>query len=185
LRVSSHDGGGDLSRWGAARRALRAAVFLTSLIASCNGNPATNPIPPITSPPSGAIPGPSTGPTRIALVSADPVPAATLAGCGNGASGCTGRIRMAFRLTPTATGSVLWCVGFLHAADKTACLQGRTGGLQLRAGEAQTVEVVFDLPAAGDRCRTPLEITDLALTVEGTIEVASRQEWGLRYRLVP
>ena len=80
---------------------------------------------------------------------------------------------------------MLWCVGFLHAADKTACLQGRTGGLQLRAGEAQTVEVIFDQPAASDRCRTPLELTDLALTLEGTTEVASRQEWGLHYSLVP
>ncbi len=80
---------------------------------------------------------------------------------------------------------MLWCAGFLHAADKTACLQARTGSLLLRAGEAQMVEVAFDLSATGDRCRTPLEITDLALTVEGTTEVASRQEWGLRYRLAP
>jgi hypothetical protein len=28
-------------------------------------------------------------------------------------------------------------------------------------------------------------LTDLAMTVEGTIEVASRQEWALRYHLAP
>jgi hypothetical protein len=165
--------------------ALRAAVLLTSLLCACDGDRATGPPAPIPSRASGATPGLSTGPTQIVLVSADPVPGSTVAGCGAGASGCAGRIRMAFRLTATGTGSVLWCAGFLHAADKTACLQGRTGGLALRAGEAQTFELIFDLQAASDRCRTPLEITDLALSVEGTVEVASRQEWALRYHLAP
>ena len=92
---------------------------------------------------------------------------------------------MTFRLTPSGTGPVLFCTGFLHAADKTGCLQGRTGAFSLRKCEAQTVEVVFDQADAGDRCRAPLDLTDLAFGVEGTIEVASRHEWGLRYRLAP
>jgi hypothetical protein len=129
--------------------------------------------------------GASTGPTLITLVSAAPMPGANVAGCGAHAAGCAGRIRMAFRLSPTGTGPVLYCVGFLHAADKTGCLQGRTGPLSLHAGESQTIEVVFDQVDASDRCRTPLDLTDLALVVEGTVEVASRQEWGLRYRLAP
>ena len=158
---------------------------MISLLVACDGNHATGPPAPTPSPASGATPGRSTGPTNIVLVAADPVPGSTVAGCAAGASGCAGRIRMTFRLTPTGTGSVLWCAGFLHAADKTACLQGRTGGLALRAGEAQTVEMIFDLPAASDRCKTPLEIADLALSVEGTVEVASRQEWAMRYHLAP
>jgi hypothetical protein len=129
--------------------------------------------------------GPGSGPTAITLAAADPLPGSTIAGCGPHASGCVGRIRMTFRLAPTGTGPTLFSVGFLHAADKTGCLQGRIGALSLRAGEPQTIGVVFDQVDASDRCRTPLDLTDLALSVEGTVEVASRQEWGLRYRLAP
>ena len=32
-----------------------------------------------------------------------------------------------------------------------------------------------------DRCGTPLDIATMALVVDGTIEVASRQTWTLRY----
>jgi len=107
--------------------------------------------------------GPSSGPTAIALVAADPMPGTTIAGCGAHSSGCAGRIRLTFRLAPTKSGPVLYCVGFLHATDKTGCLQGRTGAFNARAGEPQTIEVVFDQVDASDRCRTPLDLTDLAL----------------------
>jgi hypothetical protein len=92
---------------------------------------------------------------------------------------------MTFRLTPGGTGPVLFCTGFLQAENKTGCLQGRTGALSLRRGEAQTVEVVFDQVDTSDRCRVPLDLTDLAFAVEGTVDVASRHEWGLRYHLAP
>jgi hypothetical protein len=133
----------------------------------------------------GVSVGPASGPTEIALVAADPMPGSTIAGCGPHSSGCAGRIRLTFRLAPTGSGSTLLCVSTLHAADKTGCLQGRIGSLSLRAGESQTIDVVFDQVDASDRCRTPLDLTDLALSVEGTVEVASRQEWALRYRLAP
>jgi hypothetical protein len=132
----------------------------------------------------GVTVGTSTGPTAITLLAADPLPGSTVAGCGGGASGCAGRIRMTFRLAPTGSGSVLWCVGFLHAANMAACLQGRTAGLTLRAGEAQTVEMVFDT-AAYSGCATPVDITHLGFVVEGVVQVASRQEWALGYRLAP
>ncbi len=172
---------------------LRAALALAAaLLASCSGDGATTPGPPATPTPSptppavpGLVDGASTGPTPIDFVSADPALGTTISGCGAHASGCAGRIRMTFRLTPGGTGPVLFCIGFLHAADKTGCLQGRTGALNLRRGEPQTVEVVFDQVGAGDRCRVPLDLTDLAFAVEGTIDVASRHEWGLRYRLAP
>jgi hypothetical protein len=152
---------------------------------ACDGNLPPEPDAPIPPAPAGVTPGASTGPTRIVLVAAAPAAGSAIAGCGSGADGCVGRIRMTFRLTPTGSGTVLWCAAFLHATDKTSCLQGRTTGFPLRAGEAQTIEVVFDLPAGGDRCRTPLDITDLDLAVEGTAAVASRQEWAVRYRLLP
>jgi hypothetical protein len=92
---------------------------------------------------------------------------------------------MTFRLVPAGTGAALWAVAFLHAPDKTACLQGRTAGFDLVAGEPRDIELVFDVPDTSGRCQTPLDLTDLALTVEGTVEVASHQEWALFYRLTP
>jgi hypothetical protein len=128
--------------------------------------------------------GRATGPTAIALVAIDP-PAGLDIPCGSQAQSCAGRVRMTFRLTPAGTGTVLWCTAFLHAANRTACLQGRAPGFLLRTGEARLVDVVFDLADASDRCRTPLDLTDLAFVAEGTVEVAARQEWALRYRLTP
>jgi hypothetical protein len=180
------------SRPGAATTALRALTLVAAALVACNGNepvapgPVVTPTPPV-GPPElpGVTVGSASGPTAIRLVAADPMPGSTITGCGAHSAGCAGRIRMTFRLTPTGTGPVLWCVGFLHAADKTGCLQGRTGEFTLRAGEPQTVGVVFDQVDPSDRCRTPLDITDLAFVVEGTVEVASRQEWALRYQLAP
>jgi hypothetical protein len=64
-------------------------------------------------------------------------------------------------------------------------VSGRADGFTLRAGEPQDVDVVFDVAAQSDRCHTPLDTTDLAFVVEGTIEVASRQEWAVHYLLAP
>lgn len=165
------------------------AALLLGALASCSPSQATAPAPvpsaTASPPPSGVRVGSSSGPTTIAYLSAAPEPGATLSGCGDHGEGCAGRIRIAFRLTPTRTGSVLFVVGFLHAADKTACLEGRLGGFELRAGEPRTVEVAFGPVGDAGRCRTALDLTDLALVVEGTVEVASRQEWSLRYRLDP
>jgi hypothetical protein len=180
------------TRTGAAKTTLQALMLLAVSLVACNGNepaapgPVVVPTPPV-GPPElpGVTVGSASGPTAIKLVAADPMPGATIAGCGTHAAGCAGRIRMTFRLTPVGSGPVLFCVGFLHAADKTGCLQARTAGFSLRSGESQTVGVVFDQVDPSDRCRTPLDLTDLAFDVEGTIEVASRQEWALRYQLAP
>ncbi len=172
-----------MSRW--------TAVIAVAVLAGCGGeNPGgvqPSPSPSATATPGlpGVTVGAATGPTAITLVAAEPLPAATLGGCGATAAGCVGRIRMTFALRPTGSGPVLWSIGFLHASNKTACLQGRSGALTLRAGEVQTVEIVFDQAGSADRCGTPTDITDLAFNVEGTVEVASRQEWGLRYTLAP
>ena len=36
-----------------------------------------------------------------------------------------------------------------------------------------------------DVCPTPVTIENMTVNVEGTREMASRQEWGLRYTLTP
>jgi hypothetical protein len=89
---------------------------------------------------------------------------------------------MVFRLTPSGTGPVLRFVVFLHAGSKQACFVASTGPFALRAGEETTFQVVLD---PSEACLTPVAITDLAANVEGTVEVASRQEWRIGYTFAP
>jgi hypothetical protein len=44
------------------------------------------------------------------------------------------------------------------------------------------MEVLLD---EADVCPTPVTIENMAVNVEGTVEIASRQEWGLRYTFTP
>jgi hypothetical protein len=113
---------------------------------------------------------------------ATPAPGSTLAGCGAQGSACINRITMRVRLVPAQSGPVLYVAGFLHASNKQACLSTRTGPFALAAGEPRDLEVVFDQSAG---CGVPLTIETMALVVEGTVEVASRQEWTIRYELRP
>ena len=132
--------------------------------------------------PAQVVPGQATGPTRITFVSADPRPSTSVSGCGPDLRGCAGRVRMVFRLTPSGTGSVLRFVVSLHPATKQACFEAVTGPFALRAGEDLSLQVVLD---PSDACATPLAITDLAASVEGTVEVASHQEWAIGYTFAP
>ena len=156
------------------------------VLGGCGGESPSLPTPPLATPSPDprlvVVPGAATGPTAIAFVSAEPSPGAALTGCGPGAAGCRGRLRMAFRLMPTGTGSVLWVRVFLHASSKRACFMATGEPLALRAGEARMVEVVF---TEYDACATPFEIATMAAVVEGTVEVASRQEWAVHYSFMP
>ena len=104
-----------------------------------DGTPTVEPTPVATTPAPGFSPtpssevvvGPHTGPTEITFLAADPAPGSTIAGCGANASGCSGRVRMRFRLLSTAGGPVLDAIGFLHATNKVACYRGSTGPLEL------------------------------------------------------
>ena len=71
---------------------------------------------------------------------------------------------------------------FLHAGTKLACFAASTGPLALRAGEETSLQVVLD---PSDDCPTPVSISDMAANVEGTVEVASRQEWTIGYTFAP
>ncbi len=144
--------------------------------------PTVTPTPSPTIAPSEVVPGTATGPTRIAFVSADPPPGTGVSGCGQNATGCAGRVRMVFRLTPTATGEALRFIVFLHATSKRACFMATTGPISLRAGEAQSLQVVLD---PSDTCAVPFAISDMAAVVEGTGELASRQEWAIGYTFAP
>lgn len=164
---------------------MRAPGFLTMALlglAACGESPSKPPSFPATPEPSQVVPGAATGPTRITFVSADPRPSTTVSGCGTDIRGCPGRVRMVFRLAPSGTGPVLRFAVFLHAASKQACFVASTGPFALRAGEETTLQVVLD---PSDPCLTPLTITDLEANVEGTVEVASRQEWKIGYTFAP
>ena len=163
-------------------RTLGLLTVALLVLASCRDSPARPSRFAVAPDPSQAVAGSATGPTRITFVSADPRPSTTVSGCGPDVRGCPGRVRMVFRLTPSGTGPVLRFVVFLNAASKPACFLASTGPFALRAGEETTFQVVLD---PSEACLTPVAITDLAANVEGTVEVASRQEWTIGYTFAP
>jgi hypothetical protein len=138
----------------------------------------------MTPPPIGVVIGPHTGPTGITFVSADPPPGSTIAGCGANAGGCSGRVRMRFRLLSAAGGPVLDAIGFLHATNLLACYRGSTGPLDLRPGVATEVEIVFDEPAAA-ACTMPATIATMKVVLNAPVQTDGLQEWGIRYELRP
>jgi hypothetical protein len=77
---------------------------------------------------------------------------------------------------------MLYARVFLHDTSLRACLLGQAGPRALRAGEVERIDVSLD---DADDCRTPADIRTMAAVVEGPVEVASRQEWGLRYTFRP
>ena len=162
----------------------RLVLLAATLVIGCGGGSPAGPRPPgpTPTPAPDIVPGVATGPTRIAYLGAEPPPGARVTGCGAEGAGCAGRVRMTFELTPRATGHVLWVASFLHARSSRACYLGRTDGFELAAGQTRAVEIVF---ADWDACATPFEVATMAVVVEGTVEVASRQEWAVRYAFEP
>ena len=162
-------------------RALLAAVLLT-LCAGCGDgepSPVVPPTPvPTPDPGSQVIPGASTGPTQISFVSSEPVPGATLTGCGPQIAGCEGRLRMSFRLLSPSGGHVLRMNAYLHSDRKIACLLAATGEFDLPSGTPLVVEVVYD---QSDACVTPVTLLNMDVVMTGTTNVDGRQEWGVRY----
>jgi hypothetical protein len=137
----------------------------------------------MTPPPIGVVVGPHTGPTGITFVSADPPPGSTIAGCGSKASGCSGRVRMRFRLLSAAGGPVLNSIGFLHATNLLACYRGSTDRLDLAPGVPAEVEIVFD--EADDTCTMPATIATMKVVLNAPGQTEGLQEWGIRYELRP
>jgi hypothetical protein len=165
------------------------AVLLLALGFGCLGDrppPPTlpSPAPTVSIAAPGPVPGAHDGPTHISFLVAEPPPGSTLAACGTDASGCDGSIRMRFRLSNPTGGPALYAVGFLHGTNRLACWRGRTAPLRLEAAVPQEILVVFDTrdPQA---CPVPFEIGTMKVVVEGPVEVASVQEWAVRYQIRP
>ena len=170
------------------RLARGVVPLLAVLLAVCGENPTTplpSPTPPASPTPdprTQVVPGAGTGPVRIQFAGANIAPGSTVSGCGVLIEGCAGRLRMAFDLHPPSTGHVLYVRVFIHATNQIACLWGQTGEMDLQAGVVRRVEIPLD---DADRCGTPVTIATMDAGVEGTIEVASRQEWALHYVFAP
>jgi hypothetical protein len=170
------------------RLARCAAAVLAGLLAGCGENPTTphpSPTPPASPTPDPAtqvVPGAGTGRIRIEFAGANIPPGSTVTGCGVLIEGCAGRLRMSFDLHPTSTGHALFMHVFLHATNQIACLTGETGAFDVEAGVVRRIEIPFD---DADRCGVPLTIATMDAGVEGTIEVASRQQWALHYVFAP
>ena len=130
----------------------------------------------------GVMVGPGSGPTQIIFSTSQPPPGAIFTGCGPDTSGCAGRLRMRFLLRPSRSGHVLRFTVFLHDTRLQACLFASTEPFDLRAGDDAGIDLILDESA---RCATPTAIATMAAVIEGTVEVASRQEWGVTYTFQP
>jgi hypothetical protein len=128
--------------------------------------------------------GPHTGPTEITFLAAEPPPGSTITGCGANASGCSGRVRMRFRLLSASGGPVLDAIGFLHATNKLACYRGSTGPLDLRPGVSAEVVIVFDQPDAA-ACVMPATIANMKVVLNAPVQTDGLQEWAVRYEFQP
>jgi hypothetical protein len=137
----------------------------------------------MTPPPAGVVVGEHTGPTAITFLSADPAPGSTIAGCGSKASGCSGRVRMRFRLLSASGGPVLNAIGYLHATTMLACYRGSTDRLDLAPGVPSDIEIVFD--EADDACGLPATIATMKVVLNAPVQTDGLQEWGIHYELRP
>ena len=167
------------------------AVIAAGLLVGC-GASTPSPVGPGSPPPTaspgvpevpGVVRGTAEGSTTLWLTGADPLPGATLAGCGGGASGCAGRVRMTFRVVSPSGGPALGVLAFLHSDRMLACFKGLVGPLDLTPG-GQDVDVVFEPADTDEACPTPLDITHVAVVVEGPGSASGRQEWAASYHLV-
>jgi hypothetical protein len=169
-------------------RTLRLACVVAVVATACGDGsppgavplPGTSPSPP----PDGVVVGPRTGPTQITFLSADPPPGSTITGCGPDAAGCSGRVRMRFRLLSASGGPVLDAIGFLHATTKLACYRGTTGRLDLEPGVPREILVAFDQPDAA-ACGMPATIANMKVVLNAPVQTDGLQEWAIRYELGP
>ena len=133
--------------------------------------------------PTDVVAGAHTGPTEITFLSAEPAPGATIDGCGRDARGCSGRVRMRFRLLSASGGPVLDAIGFLHATNQIACYRGATGPFDLQGGVAREIVIVFDQP--DPVCGMPASIAHMKVVLNAPVQTDALQEWAIRYELRP
>jgi hypothetical protein len=166
------------------------ALILAALLAhGCgdDGTPIVQPTPtpsPTPTPVTDVVIGPRTGPTEITFLAAEPPPGSTITGCGTNAGGCSGRVRMRFRLLSAAGGPVLDAIGFLHATTKLACYRGSTGRLDLEPGVPSEIVIVFDQPDAA-ACGLPATIANMKVVLNAPVQTDGLQEWAIRYEFQP
>ena len=166
-------------------RALGLAFAVLAAPGCGDGTPGvTPPVPSPTPGPRDVVVGPHTGPTQITFLAAEPAPGSTITGCGASAAGCSGRVRMRFRLLSASGGPVLDAIGFLHATNKLACYRGSTGPIDLQAGVASDLEIVFD-QADTAACGIPASIANMKVVLSAPIETDGLQEWAIQYELRP
>jgi hypothetical protein len=147
--------------------------------------PTPTPTPvPAPAPGTEVVVGPHTGPTEITFLAAEPSPGSTLAGCGKDAAGCSGRVRMRFRLLSANGGPVLDAIGFLHSTTKLACYRGSSGPVDLPAGVPAEVVIAFDQPDAA-ACAMPATIASMKVVLNAPVQTDGLQEWAIRYELRP
>ncbi len=162
-----------------------AVLALATLGCAVGCNSQTTPMPPTapTDPTTQVVPAEGTGPVQIQFVRSTPPPGSTISGCGSTISGCRGRLTMTIRLTPSLDGPVLYVRFYLHSMrNGVACLIGQTAPFNVAANRPVDVDVLLD---QADACGVPDTMATMDAIVEGPVQVASRQAWGVRYTFAP
>jgi len=163
-----------------AASAVPACLFLT-LLPACS-NP-TSPDEPVDL--TSVTRGITSGPTQVTLQSASIAPGSGIAGCGADLTGCAGRLRMTFQVRSESGGLVDGTRVYLFGSGGLACLWGSVDSFRVAPRETASFDVVFDRADTSQLCRTPVRIINMAAVLEGTIQIATRQEWGLTYDFTP
>lgn len=154
------------------------AAILTVVLLASGCDDAGNPVQPRVLPVPSPVRLEHSGPVTIVFLEATPAPGKRLVGCGPNIAGCVNRVAMRFSLRAREAGHVLAVRAFLHATNLRACLLAESGSFDLARGETRPLTVVFD---RAEGCGVPLTIATMAVVVEGTVEVASRQTWNVTY----
>jgi hypothetical protein len=127
------------------------------------------------------VPSASFGPGRITYVNSDPLPGATLSGCGDTFGGCQERLKIVFNVRPDVD---------LRSTRLHVTFTGQTGGVlecfstafDLPAGESFPVQV--SCPSSPASARTPF--TTQTMTVEtGPAAERIEQAWKASYTFLP
>src|SRR5450759_2090671 len=162
----------------AVRMASVCAALLALLVLSgCDSRPAAPSPPP--DPNLQVTPGESSGPVGLRFITANIPPGSTVTGCGTFIEGCRGKLRLTLQLSPSLDGPVLYVRLYLHAMrNGVACLWGDTAPFTVRAGQPVNVDVTLD---NADRCSLPETFATMYAIVEGPVQFASRQVWGVHY----
>ena len=136
---------------------------------------------PSADPRSLAVPAGSSGPGHITFVNSNPVPGASVSGCGPAVGACAGRLKVVLSLKPDVDlGSQRLRVSFF--SEDQSRLECSSTTFDLGAGQTFAIEVSCPGPVVD--APTPFRTAKMiAETGTGTSRI--EQDWNVAYSFLP